>query len=474
MDDLLKGLIHEVRSWRGETTTKATSNSGEIIPPDYSVVDGKRVFTIGEYEAIVNINAQRRTQITWQKDGKALKTAPSAVKKPDLVGTYDDMRVIAQLIQKTLTIAKDQLDSSFIEATIYTYHDFCLFWHEHPILRILARKLIWSFEKDGETTTAFWLGAWRKANNEKVVFDDTYNVQLWHPVHFDTDLVLDWRKFMLDYEILQPFKQAYREVYLLTDAEMNTNTYSNRMAAHILRSKQLYSLARIRGWKFNPYGFEGYVEKKLLKQKIKIQYWVDHIEESFQTEQPYVATDQVRFCKLKGDIPMTLADVSPVLFSEAMRDIDLFVGVSSIGNDPYWQDNNGNPRQFDNYWNSYSFGELTEGAKTRRIALERLVPRLKIAPQCSLTDRFLVVRGSVRTYKIHLGSGNILMEPNDQYLCIVPDKKTGDDKDENIVFLPFEGDKTLSIILSKAFLLADDTTITDKTILSQIGRKSPP
>ena len=38
------------------------------------------------------------------------------------------------------------------------------------------------------------------------------------------------------------------------------------------------------------------------------------------------------------------------------------------------------------------------------------------------------------------------------------------------VFLPFEGDRTLSIILSKAFLLAEDTTITDKTIISQIKR----
>lgn len=38
------------------------------------------------------------------------------------------------------------------------------------------------------------------------------------------------------------------------------------------------------------------------------------------------------------------------------------------------------------------------------------------------------------------------------------------------VFLPFEGDRTLGIVLSKALLLADDAKITDSTILSQIGR----
>jgi hypothetical protein len=35
--------------------------------------------------------------------------------------------------------------------------------------------------------------------------------------------------------------------------------------------------------------------------------------------------------------------------------------------------------------------------------------------------------------------------------------------------LPFEGDATLSLILSKAFLLAADDRIKDHGILSQIG-----
>jgi len=126
---------------------------------------------------------------------------------------------------------------------------------------------------------------------------------------------------------------------------------------------------------------------------------------------------------------------------------------------------------------SYSFGDLTESAKTRKAVLERLIPRLKIAPRCDLTDKFLRVRGDVRTYKIHLGSGNILMEPNDQYLCIVPARggatatPAGGGGADGKIFLPFEGDTTLSVILSKAFLLSEDASITDPTITGQIGRK---
>ncbi len=82
-----------------------------------------------------------------------------------------------------------------------------------------------------------------------------------------------------------------------------------------------------------------------------------------------------------------------------------------------------------------------------------------------------MVRGSLRTYKIHLGSGNILMAPNDQYLCIVPGRRTAgaDASGGGELFLPFEGDGTLAVILSKALLLADDRRITDPTITRQIG-----
>jgi hypothetical protein len=147
-----------------------------------------------------------------------------------------------------------------------------------------------------------------------------------------------------------------------------------------------------------------------------------------------------------------------------MRDVDMFVGVASVGNDPTWND--GGPEgRYRDYWHNYSFGDLNASATTRREVLQRLVPKLKIAAKCSFTEKFLVVRGSLRTYRIHLGSGNILMEPNDQYLCIVPGQG---DMSDTPVLLPFEGDRTLSVILSKAFLLADDTKIKDQTILHQI------
>ena len=151
-----------------------------------------------------------------------------------------------------------------------------------------------------------------------------------------------------------------------------------------------------------------------------------------------------------------------MLFSELMRDVDLFVSVASIGNDPAWGTRGAGA--YSDYWSTAAFGDLTETAKTRHAVLRDLLPGLSIADRCRLENRFLVVNGKLRTYRIHLGSSNIRMEPNDQYLCIVQDHQNAGSR----VRLPFEGDNMLSLILSKAFLLAEDDQIKERSIVSQI------
>ena len=63
------------------------------------------------------------------------------------------------------------------------------------------------------------------------------------------------------------------------------------------------------------------------------------------------------------------------------------------------------------------------------------------------------------------------MSPGDAYLCIVARESSFDDPGSGVA-LPFEGDSTLAIILSKAMLLANDDKITDLDITRQLRRGS--
>ena len=268
-------------------------------------------------------------------------------------------------------------------------------------------------------------------------------------------------------------------MYILTAAEINTKSYSNRMAAHLLKQHQFNMLAKTRGWKYSlmgAYDDGRHIEAasiQLPAYNMRAEFWISEvdIDDAFNNTGiwDYIATDQIRFVSMVTQDVIDLVDVPVLAFSEVFRDVDLFVGVASVGNDPSWQDSGGRVPEYQTYWHNYSFGNLSELAKTRKSILEKLVPRLKINKVAHLEGNFLIVKGKLRTYKIHIGSTNILMMPNDQYLCIVPDRKK-----KNIttdLYLPFDGDKALSVILSKAFLLAEDDKITDRTITSQILRR---
>jgi len=473
-----KALIQKYIAATAAELNISISDLKDFSIQDFGLENGIKEFVFNDYKARLTLPSFGKALLEWFKpDGKPQKSVPAFVRK-DFADELKAIRNDAKLIPKTLTIQRDRLDRSYIQKRAFPYPHFEQYYFNHGLMSFLTKKLIWTFINGKKSTTAIWLNdQWQDVKGKKVTtINEKTKVQLWHPLHSSTKEILQWRNLLQEHQIKQPLKQAYREVYILTDAEINTKVYSNRMAAHILKQHQFNALAGIRGWKYKLMGwYDDGIESQTCSLQIpdynlQAEFWINELNAEDQHNDTgiwnYVATDQIRFTH--DEETVDLIDVPKIVFSEAMRDVDLFVGVGSVGNDPAWQDNGGLP-QFNDYWQSYSFGDLTEVAKTRKTILEKLLPRLKIAKVASIQGKFLVVEGKVRTYKIHIGSTNILMEPNDQYLCIVPARGAGTKNDK--LFIPFEGDRGFSILLSKAFMLAEDDKITDSTILTQIGSK---
>jgi len=449
----------------------------DLAVDDFGLQEGKLTIPFGEYKALLEIIGVGKCTLVWEKAGKIQKSVPAVVKQK-YAEKLKKLKKTKKQIEQTISAQRDRLDRMFRQDRTWRWEVFEKQFLNHGLMGFLCKKLIWCFDKNQKETAIYYKGKWQNENGELLEFDKNSTVRLWHPALANVEEVRLWRNFMMENEITQPLKQAFREVYLLTDAEINTRTYSNRMAAHVLKQHQFNMLAKGRGWKYSLMGcyddgrYNEAAELSLPEFDLRAEYWINELntEDAFNDTGiwDYITTDQVRFINTHTNDVMELVNIPAIALSEVMRDVDLFVGVASVGNDPAWQDSGGLPVYRD-YWHSYSFGNLTEVAKTRKEILERLLPRLKIANVATIQDKFLVVEGKVRTYKIHIGSTNILMEPNDQYLCIVPDRSKKNNTHN--LFVPFEGDNGLSLILSKAFLLADDDKITDQTILSQIGRR---
>jgi hypothetical protein len=463
----------------------STAQLEDIVNDDFELIDGKLTKQFDDYTANLSIEAIGKTTLAWFKpDGTPQKTEPSFVKEK-YKEEVTDLKNAAKQIQTNLTTQRDRLDREFKLNRSLTFAHFETYFLNHGLMGFMTKKIIWEFYENDKKTVGIWAeNGFVDVKNQAIDTSKCQTVRLWHPALYSLEDVRLWREYLNQHQIKQPIKQAYREIYLLTDAEINTGTYSNRMAAHILKQHQFNSLAKLRGWRYSllgayDKGYESDVASiEMPEYQLKAEFWVSEVNADNAWNDTgiwhYISTDQVRFLSTANgrldNEPIPIVDVPAIVLSEILRDVDLFVGVASVGNDPQWRDGNGVVEgRYRNYWESYSFGEIGETGKIRKEIIARLLPKLKIAAVAELQDKFLVVTGKLRTYKIHLQSTNILMTPNDQYLCIVLDRKPSAEKAE--LFLPFEGDAGLSVILSKAFLLANDDKITDSTIISQIGRK---
>ncbi|KOU21155.1 hypothetical protein ADK52_24805 [Streptomyces sp. WM6372] len=471
----------------------------ELAVPAYGLTSvGRAAYELGGTTALVEVRGAKAV-LSWRSSaGKAVKSVPAAVRR-DHAEELKELKAAVKDIDKMLGAQAERLDRQFLARRTWSYGKWRERYVDHPLVGTLARRLLWVV--DG-TPVGFADGELRTLADTPVAeateVTEGAEVTLWHPIDREPAEAAAWRDWLERHGITQPFKQAHREVYPLTDAELRTGTYSNRFAAHYLRQHQFHSLAALRGWRnklrLAVDDSAPPAVRELPQWGLRAEYWIegdggDHDDLDITDSGSFLRlrTDQVRFYPIgapenlahacggeytmwlrDGEAPVDpvpLAEVPALVLSEVLRDVDLFVGVASVGNDPTWQDG-GPGGRFHDYWTSYGFGELSQSAETRRLLLERLVPRLAIADRCRIEGRFLHVRGELRGYRIHLGSGNILMDPGDQYLCIVPAGRTASGPETG--YLPFEGDRTLALILSKAMMLADDTGITDPSITRQI------
>jgi len=475
----------------------------EMSIPDYGLTGvGTATVRFGEITAEISVPDSRTVSLRWvNPKGRTLKAPPACVKN-DFPEELRELRGMRKDISRMLAVQAERIDQLFLLQKRWSFRDWRQRYDEHPLVGVLARRLIWNFHTEGVEGAT--MPVLRNGERFETVSGEAFEptdgeaveVSLWHPMESAPEEILAWRQRLETLETRQPFKQAHREIYLFTPAEETTGVYSNRFASHILRQHQFNALCALRGWKnklrLMVDDFYPPTRRELPLWNLRAEFRTRGVGDEFGRDSNesavyhYLTTDQVRFYPMDApvasahafggeyelpetveDRPVPLREIPPLVLSEILRDVDLFVGVCSVGNDPNWADGGPQGRHRE-YWESYNRSELSGSAQTRRDLLLRLVPRLRIAPQCTVSERHLIVRGTVREYRIHLGSGNILMSPDDRYLCIVARRM--DEENGTGFFLPFEGDALLSLILSKAFLLAADDRITDPTILAQISR----
>ena len=469
------------------TATKlgmTTDQLEDLAVPEFEGFDtGEKSYQVGNYQATLQLNAAQSVRLRWQHQGKTLASAPKVAKDPCYKSILNQIKQEQKELDVVLNIQSKRLEDSILQRRTWTYDAWQNQLINHQILGGLARRLIWQFETDGQMQHGFYTaGQWCDVAGQPLQqLTEQTIVRVWHPIFSTAADVLAWRQLLVSRQIVQPFKQAFREVYVVTPAEIDADKKSTRYAGHYLKQYQLKALCDARGWSYGLqlYRGSGYIpSRRLSAWNINVSLFVDGSGDCSDAGVfLYVCTHFIHFYQpqiVESDgiehavgVLLPLDEVPPLVFSEVMRDIDLFVGVCSIGTDPTLGQTQTNHQGIRDYWHQSQSAELTASAQVRKETLDMIISKLAIAPLCRFEGKYLHVTGQLRHYKIHLGSGNILMSPNDQYLCIVADHKQNTQMIDEI-YLPFEGDQMLSLILSKALLLAADDQIKDRSIVQQI------
>lgn len=388
--------------------------------------------TIGDWEVAVRIDGIKPV-LAVSKAGKALKSVPAGIRKlPDFVA----MKQAVDELKEQATRFRRALEQLMCDGEALPPADLRKLV-QIPAVAFLLGNLL-GLDESGQ------LGLIDAATLELVDGERRMPIEGALKLAHGLDLLAagslaHWQKQIVQGQIVQPFKQVFRELYVPTPAELETFDHSRRFCGHCVNGATAYRLLQGRGWTSH----EGTASKRFPEAACRVEWEFPDVRH-YLAEDEAVTADELHFHR--GGERLPIAEVPPLAFSEAMRDADLVVSVANIAEDG-------------EYWSA-------EVSQHRRELLSELAQALGVAKKLRFEDNFVLFSGNLASYRIHLGSGVIHIMPG-SYLCIVPAEQT---KRGDKLYLPFaDTDRKTSEILAKLLLLLNDHKIKDDSILAQIG-----
>jgi uncharacterized protein DUF4132 len=446
--------------------------------------NGTREITLGDAKATLSLREDGNVAVAWyHADNKLVKTAPSHIKKA-FAKAVKDVTKLAKELEEAYAAQRVRLESSFMAVRTLPLQHWQQHFVEHPLLGFLGRRLIWIFSNgQGWERSGMWWGK-EVCDCEGKPLDaaKAEKVRLWHPLSADAAEVQKWRERIFALGVRQPFRQAFREFYQITDDEREIRAYTNRFAGVLMRQHQFASLCRERGWNYRlmGMGFDGgnVPNRKIDPWKMHVEFYVDlpadrqpSLRDSALGEQSgaginlFITSDQVRFYREGKEI--SLDDVPAIVYSEVMRDVDLFTSVCAVGDDEGWADQG--ERGVGLFTEKFDSNQQSAVLALRADLLGRVLPRTPIADRCKIVKGVLEVRGQLGTYRIFLnwGIAMLMTESKPRWLRIP--QQVLNAVELGLQDLPLDLDHRTEMILRKAYVLANDWNINSPELIQQLS-----
>lgn len=389
-------------------------------------------YTVENLSLYITIDKTGKASVTYEKNGKILKSVPSKLKKHSY---YQFLKTVKTELTDQFTRARTMFEQAMENATVFYAQEISALF-TNPVIRPLLENLVFITDKN---TGYFKDSTLINPLNETVLLKDDTSLRIAHAFDlYSLNIWHDYQKDLFTRQIKQPFKQIFRELYVKTAEELE-QTKTRRYDGNQIQPQKAYALLKSRHWLAD---YENGLEKVYYKENIIVIIYAmcDWFSPS-DIEAPTL--EYVAFYDRKSFKELPIKDIPDIIFSEVMRDVDLVVSVAHVGGvDPQA---------------SHSTIEM------RRAIIEFTLPLFKL-DNVRFNGNFALITGKLGSYSIHLGSG-VIHQNGGAQISVLPVHS----QQRGRLFLPFvDDDPKTAEILTKVLFFAEDNKIKDPFILQQI------
>ncbi len=392
------------------------------------------VHTVEDTSFQILIDETGKVSLAVSKDGKALKSIPSKLKKHETVLSLTAMvKTLTEQYRRTRKLLEEAME----DQTVFTFRDLSAL-SAHPIVAPMLKNLVFLC---GEPAGFLCSEGLTDPSGNLHPMEPDAQLTLAHP--YDLYRLGSWRDYqgyLYTHRITQPFRQVFRELYLKTPDE-EPLFHSLRYAGNQIQPAKTLATLKSRHWVAD---VEDGLQKIDYKENIVAHIYA--LADWFSPADIEAPTlEWVCFTHRKTGQELPIREVPPILFSEVMRDVDLAVSVAHVGGvDPEA---------------SHSTVEM------RGAILTFLLPMFRLS-NVRVEGHHAIIQGKLGEYSVHLGSG-VVHQIGGAMIPVLPIHS----QHRGRIFLPFiDEDPKTAEVLSKVLLFAEDHKIKDPMILSEIRR----
>ncbi len=398
---------------------------------------GPLIRMIDDVELSLSINSIGEPDFSVSRGEKTLKAVPAKLRKNLEVKEIQERKTA---IKRQASRMRYTLEDAMCRGDKFNKDEFQELM-KHPILKPMISQLVFISEEDSGylIKNGGSLEGW---DGNQITIKKKTAYRLAHPIDLlGTGQWHSWQRECFLKERIQPFKQIFRELYVLTPQEKTDGDRSRRYTGHQVNPRQALALLGKRGWVTKP---DVGIQRTFHDEKLTAHL---NTQGGYLTPQEVegITIDMITFAKRGEWTLIPLAEIPPRVFSETMRDIDLIVSVAHMGGvDPE---------------------ASASTVEMRSSILQETCDMLNIG-NVKVKGSHVLISGDLGEYSVHLGSAVVHKQPGGA-VCIVPVHA----QHRGRIFLPFvDDDPRTAEVISKVLLLAYDKEIKDPIILEQLLR----